>query len=218
MSATLAFPGSGLLSELFGEPIDDPTVYLLILDGADPVLIERSDAQRIFNDLDADWLAHVSGGLELGYCWSDFGVHPPRRHVVRPVRVTGLQDAGPLHVAIELTWPPNLDGRVRSRRFAGMFPDQQTAYLALCCLWSSTTGRGATEAALVDVGGVAYPIEESSRTCGLVDPCLIAALLATETELMTLDRPPERLAATAPDHETTGPMPGCPRPLRGGAL
>jgi hypothetical protein len=198
MSTTLAVPTSGLLSELFGEPIEKPTVYLLILGDSDPVLIDRAEANRIFDSLDGDWLAPVSGDLELGFAWSAFGGHPARHHLVRPVRVTGLQDAGPLRVTIELTWPPNRGGRVQSRRFAGMFPDQQTAYLAVCCLWSSTIGRGATEAALVDVGGVTYPIDEPTRTCGLIDPSLIAALLAAETELMALDWPTRTTRGQSP--------------------
>jgi hypothetical protein len=172
------------LSDLYGEPDPVPSVFLLLrCNAAVAQLIDRASARVLFNRLAADPRTGVSGNLTWGFSWGNLSAFPaPLRHVVRPVRVTGLPICGPLAVAIELSWQHGPDGSYLVRRFTGRFPDAQTAYLAACCLWSSPIGAGAGSAMLLDDQGTVCPISDMANTCGLIDRHLMKALTSTGVE------------------------------------
>lgn len=179
-AAPPARPGASL-TERFGEYDSHPSVFVVLANGLGTGLIDRPAAQKVFEAVVGNPLVGLRGSpdADSGFSWHTPGAVPCRSHIVRPLRVTGVSQPQPIHLTIELTFP---SGPIAKRRFAGPFPNIQTAVLAACCLWGGRAGFGVTAAALVGQDGTRLELEQASQTCGQVDRALIESLLATKAD------------------------------------
>lgn len=180
-------PRGGVLTEVFGDYDPRPSVYVRTLNGTGISLLDRNEAESILATLrrQNSALFTVHGGIRLhedgcegeqsGFSWREIGRLPVRRHVIRPLRVTGVSLSQPVAIGIELIG----DGVLCAT--SGLFPNLATAELAASCLWSSLIGRGAARADLILPDYRRQPVAQVTQACGLVDRALIEALTASMT-------------------------------------
>ena len=183
---TTTITSSGLLSDRFAQPADEPELYVRGINGIGDQLLDRQAALALFKEASADPRLDVAGHPDTvgGFNWPMYGAIPPRVHTVRPVALPARPPwPTVLSVTIVLVFPAG-DGTRRERRFHADVVGPLDAYNIACCLWSARdTGRGALSAALIDdADGRVYEVCEPANTCGWFPPDLVAKIAASCTD------------------------------------
>lgn len=201
------------VTDLLGEYDRTPTVYVRTLNGRAVKLLSRSQAKELYDSLLAAGKVTVRGRFDYGlnegdsgFGWTQPGFRLAHRHVVRPVRVSGISLPQPLRLGLELHWSPDQDGHT-ALSFTGLFPNEATAELVLSCLWGGLKGRYAARALIAYPDGRRRDIASVTRACDLIDRALMDVVIRTGAHQRVSALPPpesgQMTATPAPDVPTT---------------
>lgn len=177
------------LTEDWGEYDHWPAVYVWTMNGLGARLLDRVQTRRLYEkllNLGPSLTVHGSFAVdhngsreaETGFGWSQPGSRPENRHVVRPVRVSGVSLDQPLRLGLELHWSPETDDH-DVLAFTGLVPNLATAELVLSCLWAGPLGRNAARAVIVYPDGGRREMQTVTRACDLVDRALMDVVART---------------------------------------